>query len=130
MNQSSNNSYTKYRPYLTLSELDTCISSLRGTGANPALIQYLSTFRDKISVGRIAPQVTLKPSLQDKLGFSQKELTTNLVSQREQAYNKWLLSPLSCSIQELARSRMYRYENDLMSPEEESEYESQIEKGY
>lgn len=120
----------KYRPYLTSPELTEIISSLKSTGSNLSLIQYLQSFQDKISVGKIAPQITTKPTLSDKLELSGNMVSVDLVSSRLAAYNKWLSSPSKCSIQELARARMYRYENDLMSEAEEAEYESVLDKGY
>lgn len=128
---SAYNQYTKFRPYLTVSELETIISSLRTNGENPGLIYYLSGFRDKITVGRMAPQLATKPTLTDKLELSSSSVSVqNLSEQRLRAYTKWITSPNLCSIQELARARMYRYENDMMTPEEESEYESTLDKGY
>ena len=123
---------TKFRPYLTSQELTLIINCLKQNGTNPGLVHYLSSFQDKISIGKIAPNLVTKPSIQEKLelGLSPKESTDKLKEQRADAYNKWLTSPHKCSIQELARARMYRYENDLMSTEEETEYESTLDRGY
>jgi hypothetical protein len=122
---------TKFRPYLTLGELENCINALKETNRNPALIRYLSSFQDKVSVGKIAPQLVTKPTISDKLGLSTSHsIGESLAEQRLNAYLKWKESPSKCSIQELARARMYRYENDLMSTEEEAEYELSIDRGY
>jgi hypothetical protein len=120
---------TKFRPYLTSQELTLILNCLKQNGSNPGLVHYLSGFQDKITVGKIAPQLVTKPTISDKLGLS-TSLTDNLTEQRHSAYLKWKESPSKCSIQELARARMYRYENDLMSTEEESEYELSIDRGY
>ena len=121
----------KFRPYLTTSELDVVITSLRKTNSSPILIHYLSGFRDKITVGLVSPNLITKPTLTDRLELSgSPKLAIDLVQSKQQAYEKWLVSSHTCSIQELARAQMYRYENDLMDDEEESDYESKIDKGY
>lgn len=120
----------KFRPYLTTSELDVVIGSLRKTNSSPILIHYLSGFRDKITVGLVSPNLITKPTLTDRLELSGSKVTIDLVQSKQQAYEKWLVSSHTCSIQELARAQMYRYENDLMDAQEESEYEAKIDKGY
>lgn len=123
---------TKYRPYLTPQELDIIISSLKTTSSNVSLIRYLEDFAHKISRDSIKPNLTLKPSLEDKLELNAPRARTmdSLIALKSLAYQKWLTNPTKCTSSELARVHMYRYENDLMSPEEETEYESKIDKGY
>lgn len=123
---------TKYRPYLTPQELDIIISSLKTTSSNVSLIRYLEDFAHKISRDSIKPNLTLKPSLEDKLELNAPRARTmdSLIALKSLAYQKWLNNPTKCTSSELARVHMYRYENDLMDATEESEYESKIDKGY
>ena len=120
-----------YRPYFTVEELTEVTRCVSVSSSNTKLIGYLKLFLSKIDNEQVSPQYTNAPSIEDKL-----ELTTpafapkDLKAQREDAYNKWLSSPASCSIQEHTRAQMYRYENDLMTSEEEKEYENRIDKGY
>jgi hypothetical protein len=121
---------TKYRPYLTPSELDIIIDSLKITGSNPYLIHYLSGFKDKIELGLTVPNLTLTPRIgvMERLGLDEPSLDTisikpMLVSiSRQQAYIKWTNNPASCSASEIEKSQVYRFENDLMSEEEETAY--------
>ena len=121
---------TKYRPYLTLTELDIVISSLKTTCANPHLIHYLEGFKAKIDLGITSPNLTLtpRPTLSDRLELGDTNasdslsLTTNLESKRSNAYTKWLSDPRACTAHEIELTHLYRFENDLMSPEEETIY--------
>ena len=120
---------TKYRPYLTLPELDIIISSLKISGSNPHLIHYLEGFKSKIDLGITSPNLTLTPklSVMERLGLDEPSLdslslTPSIETKRSNAYTKWLSSPLKCSPYEIELAHVYRFENDLMSPEEESIY--------
>jgi len=120
----------KYRPYLTSAELDTIISALKTQSSNISLIRYLDDFAHKIARDSLKPNLVLKPTISDKLELSGSKVQIDLVSLKKQAYQKWLDHPANCNSQEIARMLMYKYENDLMSPEEEAEYESKLDKGY
>lgn len=115
----------KYRPYFTLPELNTLIESLEKTMESPALLVYLRGFRDKITVGSVAPQITLAPSISTKLGLDDPAPTNHQFA-RKLAYQKWLDSPSKLSVYELEAAQAYRYENDLMTPEEEKAYETKL----
>ena len=123
---------TKYRPYLTPQELDIIISSLKSTSSNVSLIRYMEDFAFKISRDSIKPNLTLKPTLTEslELGLESRMSKPTLHQLKVESYAKWLNNPAKCNASDIARVHMYRYENDLMSPEEESEYESKIDKGY
>lgn len=125
----------KFRPYLSIPELREIVGALKQVSGNLILISYLESQIYKASSGLNQAQYTPtpRPTIQTKLGFGESpaaSLTVSLGELKTAAYNKWLSSPVSCTIQELARARMYRYENDLMSPEEESDYESALDRGY
>ena len=118
---------TKYRPYLTLPELDIIISSLKISGSNPHLIHYLEGFKAKIDLGITSPNLTLtpRPTLNDRLELGDTGYSTVSISietKRANAYTKWLSSPQACTAHEIELTHLYRFENDLMSPEEESIY--------
>lgn len=123
---------TKYRPYFTVEEIDHILSALKQTSSNITLIRYLDDFAHKISRESLKPNLTLKPTLEDRLELDAPRAKSidSLVALKSQAYQKWLTSPSKCTSSEIARVLMHRYENDLMSPEEEAEYESKIDKGY
>jgi hypothetical protein len=116
----------KYRPYFTLPELGVLISSLEKTGDSLPLLVYLRNFRDKISVGAVQSQITLAPSMASKLGLDDSPVGTNHQFARKLAYKKWIENPSRLSVYELESAQAYRYENDLMSPEEEKEYETKF----
>lgn len=120
---------TKYRPSLSLTEIQTIISSLHQTGGNATLIRKLDTFIKKASIGITAPShVTYsapKQSLEDSLGFGSDSTSSNQSNESiDSLYTIWQNSPSALSPTQLATVNHYRYINDLMSPEEESKYES------
>lgn len=116
----------KFRPYFTPSELLEIISALKEQNKNRNLIHYLEGFAIKIERGVLEPSITLQPTITDKLelGDTNTNLGDLLAKKKLAAYSKWKLFPASCSPNELAQAKMYRYENDLMDSQEESEYES------
>lgn len=122
----------KFRPYLTLAEMTEVIDSLKSTpNPNGRLIYYFQSFIDKIYVGKVSSTITTRPTMEQSLELEPlPQAKLDLREQRLQAYNKWLASPARCTIQELTRAQMYRYENDLMSEEEETQYELKLERGY
>lgn len=113
----------KYRPYLTIEEMTEILS---GT-LSENLRFYLESFRRKCDSGTISPQHVATPrvsSMETKLGFSGGK---TLSESKEDAYKKLQNSGLgTLSVQEVARAQMYRYENDLMTREEEEEYEKRF----
>ena len=118
---------TKYRPYLTLPELDIIISSLKISGSNPHLIHYLEGFKSKIDLGITSPNLTLtpRPTLSARLELGDAGDSTvniSIETKRSNAYTKWLSSPQRCTPLEIELTHLYRFENDLMSHEEETIY--------
>lgn len=120
------NIQTKFRPSLTLDEINTIIAALQSTGESK-LVRKLHTFTLKAQVGITSPShVTIhKQSLEDSLGFGSSPSTssTNIEQTGEQLYEIWKTSPTSLSSAQLAKVHHHRYTNDLMTPEEESNYE-------
>ncbi len=124
---STESSNQKFRPYFTAAELQEIINCLKShpTPRRLTICQYLESFLLKINHGIISPAHTTAPSLEQKLGFPDPNqpipVSHNLTG--EAAYNKWFLDPKSATPKEIAEAMNWRYLNDLMSPEEEAEYE-------
>lgn len=135
---STSNPFQKYRPYFTLRELETLLAATKTVGSSPHLIRYLEGYISKITLEETSPALTLTPkqTLADKLGFgpspaeSLSSQGASLSDLKHLSYAKWKISPLKCSAQEIARAQMYRYEHDMMTPDEESEYEKKQDIGY
>ena len=123
MNQASNTK-TKYRPYFTASELGEVIRCVKVSSQNISLLKYLENYALKISHGVIVESLTLQPTLADSLELDSPDSPSpaSLESKRSKAYAKWLSSPQTCTPLEIELTHLYRFENDLMSPEEESIY--------
>ena len=113
---------TKYRPYFTASELSEVIRCVKVSSQNLPLLRYLESYALKISHGVITESITLQPTLADSLELDSPSPDSSLESKRSKAYAKWLSSPESCTPLEIELAHLYRFENDLMSPEEESIY--------
>ena len=111
---------TKYRPYFTASELSEVIRCVKLSSQNISLLRYLESYALKISHGVITESITLQPTLADSLELDSP--SPSLDSKRFQAYTKWSQAPESCTPLEIELTHLYRFENDLMSPEEESIY--------
>lgn len=115
---------TKYRPYFTATELLEIINALK-EHPNPsrlALIKYLESFSIKIERGVLEPQITLKPTIEQSLGFSPPSAPTINRIDPPVLYEKWRagehLNPV-----ELTAVFKHAYINDLFTPQEEEEYE-------
>ena len=90
----------KYRPYLSLPELRHLVSVLTQHEPTSGLCRYLSRYLLDVESGYRNPNHTGLPSLEQKLGFAASEPRTKHESEAQ-----------------------YRYDNDLMSQQEEYEYE-------
>jgi hypothetical protein len=110
----------KYRPYFTASELSEVIRCVKLSSQNISLLRYLESYALKISHGVIAESITLQPTLVDSLELDSPD--SSLESKRSKAYAKWLSSPQTCTPLEIELAHLYRFENDLMSQEEETIY--------
>jgi hypothetical protein len=58
-----------------------------------------------------------------ELDQSHTDAVNSLQSKRFNAYRKWRDHAANCTPWEIDQAMVYRYENDLMAPEEESEWE-------
>lgn len=118
-----------YRPYLTASELTFIIDELKEpedgvfTAQRINLVRKLELFQAKINLGHTEPAYQPARTLAEKLEISDSPPPRTLAEIRLEAYRKFCTNPRDCSSKEIEHAQAYRYENDLMSPAEESEYE-------
>lgn len=139
MSQPQSTSSTKYRPVLTSAQIlhILCLAkseqphiSLESMG----LIAVLAPFQAKIeNAGVVAAYTTVpeKPkanSLEALGSFSREKSDTATRGNKElywkQCYEKVTEhGPAQCSLQEIEAANEHRYINDLMSPQEEEQYE-------
>lgn len=116
----------KFRPYFTAQELMEIIVCLkeRPTPARLALVTYLDNFAMKIDRGTILPQHTIKGTINEQLVVAMGLSDVPAMGKESDGdvYKRWLANPNSCSPVEIQRVMMYRFQNDLMSEDEESMY--------
>ena len=120
----------KYRPYLTIQQLHYFLHLVESdTSEDTQLIRALTLkelklFLVKYDLGAVkaASTVVGRESLEDKLGLG-VSTDTDKASIREAAYLQWKKNPELCTPYQLEQAQLYRYENDLMTPEEEAAYE-------
>lgn len=114
----------KFRPYFSPAELQEIIRCLKtAPTTSPSLLRYLESFNLKITHETIQPQYTSKPSLEDRLGVSSSQSSpSSQQPTKEELYEAWKISPTSLLPKQIAIVQQYRYENSLMSPDEETAY--------
>lgn len=121
-------SIQKFRPYLTVQQLRYIVQLIEADNRSETEALKLRTAKElklfliKSDLGALTPAVVIaeKQSMTERLGL------VDPVSDREEAYNLWSRNPMLCTEQQIKQARLYRYENDLMSPEEEAEYENTL----
>lgn len=135
----SNTNKPKFRPVLSEDDLRTLYSSCPEGSTK----QYLRVFLTKIGVGLVTPGYiptgTRENHLTNSLGFSQDELQNIRVgtSPNETAdapdltdcgvlLDLYQSDPLSLTVAQLERVHSHRYAENLMSPEEEKDYEQKL----
>jgi len=116
----------KYRPYFTLPELEVISIGLKTvTPVHVDLIRYLDKYISDIKSGLRQENHTLLPSMEQKLGFTEPKNDLGYsIESLIQTYNSsgfTLLNPA-----QIVLVQEYRYENDLMSSQEEIEYEKSM----
>lgn len=115
----------KFRPAFSAPEIqyliDLCNLDSRPETAEMGfnIASRLKVFALKINLGITGPAFTSEPvrSLEEKLGMDMPE------EKRLAAFQKWKLSPNLCTDLERKLANTYRYENNLMTKEEEEQYE-------
>lgn len=115
----------KFRPYFTYSEMLETIAALRGKNspASLGIANYLETFIFKLRNNLVAPAITNKQSVADALELGDDTGAPRNMDFKRAAFDKYMDDPRKCSNLELENAQLYRYENDLMTVEEEIEYE-------
>lgn len=117
----------KFRPYLTSSDLQTILGALK-TQTPPALglIRYLETFAIKIERGVVNPQLTLQPTIEQKLGLTaptdSDEISPERLYAMTTAYEMFPDQRSKFSPRQLAAIQQYRFLHDRMTQIEEAQY--------
>jgi hypothetical protein len=122
----------KYRPYLTLSEIQYLIESikLRNDHISLDLLKYLEKYSSDIQSGLRAVNHTLKPTITESLGFSSTPPdpgTRDILT----LINLYTINKcyIGFSIPEIKILKEYRFENSQMDEDEETDYVQSLMKG-
>lgn len=123
-----------FRPYLTRVELDSLLILLSSPASLSSTIhrniyKKLKTLTLKIDEEIIsAAYTTKKTPIEDSLGFSTTESKENFTKVVEQLYEEWKTpeTRIKLTLAEIQLVQDYRYRSDLMTPEEEAEYETNL----
>jgi hypothetical protein len=121
-----------FRPYLTASELLFIIDELKEpadgifTAQRINLVKKLELYQFKISSAHLSPAYQPAKTMAEKLELDDSPAPRSLSEIRLDAYRKYVSDPSSCSALEISRAQEYRYENDLMTTEEETEYAAKM----
>jgi hypothetical protein len=129
---------TKLRPYLTIDQIQHLILLLEHdattTVSNAYKNKLLASLKlplAKLSLGIskgayvTSPRETIASKLDLGLDDSDNQQILTPVQQREAAYLTWQSNPLLCTSEQIAMAQLYRYENNMMTAQEEAQYESQ-----
>jgi hypothetical protein len=128
---------TKLRPYLTIDQIQYLVQLLEAdtktTVPNAYKNKLLASLKlplAKLSLGitRGAYVTNPRESIASKLGLddTDSEQILTPTQQREAAYMTWQSNPLLCTAEQVKMAQLYRYENNLMTSQEEAEYESTL----
>ena len=114
----------KFRPSLTSEQIEYLVSVLQSVAPSNLRDQCLTAlnkFALKSKYGIVTPShvATGRKTLEDSLGFSESPAISI-----ESLLKIYAVTPQVLSQSQLDQVQLYRYTNDLMSPEEESSYES------
>ena len=119
----------KFRPSLTAGQIEHIIHILSTAGENSPLnqstLRALRMFSLKAQHGIVSPSHLAlgRESLESSLGFT---TSTEPVTTVELLYRVWQSHPTTLTPTQLQQVQSYRYQNNLMSPEEEQEYDMKI----
>ena len=112
----------KYRPYLTLPEL----KILHQSCPYPLLTIYLHRFIEDIESGVRESNYTPAPTMPQKLGFESLEVDSKTEKKHTRRYvlfKQWEVSgTLYMNDMQFSTVQEYRFENNLMTKQEENEY--------
>jgi len=115
----------KYRPYFTLPELEMLYKFLPAGSNTFALHRYLGKFISDIKAEHRVANITLKPTLADNLGFSP---SPEPILTPEMLYHKYRAQSngVGMTKEERDKALEYGYQNDLLNPQEDAEYEMKL----
>lgn len=120
----------KYRPYFTLTELKIIQGSLSSSQnlGHVSLINYLSKYITDIESGYRKENMSLKPDLLESLTESSSPSVSQSDKDKEldllTRYRTGYFSGMTPA--EISQVNQLRYENGLMTKEQEEEYESSL----
>ena len=127
----STNPNLKFRPSLTAVQIEHIIHILSTAGENSPLnqstLRALRMFSLKAQHGIVSPSHLAlgRESLESSLGFSTTH-TPAKTTTVELLYQVWQSHPTTLTPTQLQQVQSHRYQNNLMSPEEEQEYDMKI----
>jgi hypothetical protein len=120
----------KFRPYLSLRQIERILQTLKGDPepSDSELIASLEVLVWKAGKGLQKPSYVTVPSWEQKLEFSPREARKYNLNEKIELYNRWRhREPLtSFSPTELAVIQEYRCINNLMSAQEQAEYTNSL----
>ena len=125
----STNPNLKFRPSLTAGQIEHIMHILSTAGENSPLnqscLKSLRMFSLKAQHGIVSPShLSLgRESLESSLGFSTSHTQVTTV---ELLYKVWQSHPSTLTPSQLQQVQSYRYQNNLMSPEEEQDYDMKL----
>lgn len=115
----------KFRPYMTIADIDLTLECLkeRPTPARLGLAKYFEVFKLKAESGLTQAAHRVQPTLDQRLGFSEPP-GLSLDTQKLMAWNKSYDPTKTMTARDIELAQLYKYENDLMTPEEITHYEA------
>lgn len=127
MTQSTLSYSAKFRPSLTSEQIAYLISILQHSPScaeRDAILYNLHKFHLKATHGIVSPSHVSSPrmSLVDSLGFS--DSANDSLDHMDNLLSIYESTPNILSKAQLTRVNHHRYINDMMTPEEEAQYES------
>ena len=118
----------QYRPYLTLPQLQAINQALQsGASAiqNQGLIRYISRIIREAEEGTREANNVLAPSLEARLGLDDPSTDPSFRFSSADLYTQWRNNiPLTPA--QIQAALNYAYQNDLLTPTEEIEYEKSM----
>jgi len=86
------------------------------------IMQYLEGFSVKINHGIVQSSAEIKKPLHEILSL-ETELPIEVKIRQQKLFDKWRLAPERCSPNEIEMVQEYRFSHDLMTEQEEHDYE-------
>jgi len=122
----STQSAVKFRPSLSISDIQFIYDAIHALPASPQQQSILASFHKlilKAKHGIITPSHLAlgKQSIESQLGFSSQDHTI------ETLLDAWNSNPSILSQAQILRIQHHRYTHDMMSPSEEYQYEQLVE---